>query len=509
MTSVIVVGSGAAGLAAALSARESGAEVTVLEATSTIGGTTALSSGAAWLPDNHLPLAAEDTPQRARTYLRALGRSDEYGYESADTAMSDRFVDEAPRVAEWLETKTPLRWATLPIPDCHGTLPGGYEVGRSLEPRPFRTAPQVADLVRAALPWRPPATLTELLTGKAAPELIEQRRQAGVHTAGQALVAALLTAAIDAGITIRTHARATRFLGVGVVVDGMSLDGRVVLATGGFERDEALVRRFLGGPVAGLAGAPGARGDGLRMAIDAGAALHNTAQAWWCPTIRIPGDAIDDEPVHRILLAERARPGSVLVNRDGHRFTNEAQSYHEVGRSLHPTEPSWLIVDAAYRRRHPIGPVRPDDPDPDWLQRACTLLELARLIDVPGDALAKTISRFNWAAAAGEDPDFDRGVNPYDGVMGDPGAVHPTLGPLYAPPFYAVPVRPGLGGTGGGPRTDPDGRVLSDDGTAVSGLYAAGNVAAGPFGSAYPGTGATIGQALVFGAQAGRAAAGD
>ncbi|WP_055616624.1 FAD-dependent oxidoreductase [Streptomyces phaeochromogenes] len=521
MTSVVVVGSGAAGLAAALSARESGAEVTVVEATPTIGGTTALSSGAAWLPDNHLPLAAEDSPQRARTYLSALGRSDENGHEyghgfghghgfgAADTAMSDRFVDEAPRVAEWLEMKTPLRWATLPVPDCHGTLPGGYGAGRSLEPRPFRAPPRVAALVRAALPWRSRATLTELLTGKAAPDLIEQRRQAGTHTAGQALVAALLTAAVDAGVTIRTHARATRFLGTGVAVDGTLLAGRVVLATGGFERDEVLVRRFLGGPIAGLTGAPGARGDGLRMAVAAGATLHNTGQAWWCPTIRIPGDAIDDEPVHRILLAERARPGAVLVDCDGHRFTNEARNYHEVGRSLHPTEPSWLIVDAAHRRRYPIGPVRPADPDPDWLQRACTLPELARLIDVPGDALAKTISRFNWAAAAGEDPDFDRGANPYDGVMGDPGAVHPTLGPLYAPPFYAVPVRPGLGGTSGGPRTDPDGRVLRDDGAAVPGLYAAGNVAAGPFGSAYPGTGATIGQALVFGAQAGRAAAGD
>lgn len=295
-------------------------------------------------------------------------------------------------------------------------------------------------------------------------------------------------------------------------VDGVPLAGRVVLATGGFERDEALVRRFLGGPVPGLAGAPGARGDGLRMAIAAGAELRNMSQAWWCPTIRIPDDAIDGEPVYRVLLAERARPGSVLVDRHGRRFTNEAQSYHEVGRSLHRSgatghgfrnaEPSWLIVDAAYRRRYPIAPVRP-------LRRGATLAELARLIDVPGRTLAKTISRFNQSAADGLDPDFDRGADPYDRVMGDPRAEHPTLGPLREPPFYALPVHLGLGGTSGGPRTDPDGRVLCDDGTAVPGLYAAGNVASSPFGSAYPGTGTTIGLALVSGVQAGRAAARD
>lgn len=450
MTSVIVVGSGAAGLAAALSAREAGAEVTMLEATSTIGGTAALSSGAAWLPNNHL--ATGDSPERARAYLHSL---------DGDPAMCDRFVDEAPRVARWLESSTPLRWQVLPVPDW---LPGGHGPGRSLEPQPLLPAADTAALVRAALPWRPPATLTEILTGQTPPD------RGHALTTGRALVTALLTAAVAAGVNIR-NARVTKLHRTGVEVDGEPLAGRVVLATGGFERDEALVRLFLGDPLPGPAGAPGARGDGLRMAIAAGAALRNTPEAWWCPTIRI-GDTVDGEPVHRILLVERGRPGVALVDRDGLRFTTETQSYHEVGRALRRSGPAWLVVDAAYRRGYAIGSVRPSDPDANWLRRGNTLAELARLIDVPGDMLAKTVAD-------------------------------------QEPPFYAVPVHLGVGGTSGGPHTDPDGRVLDDNGTAIQGLYAAGNVAAGPFGSTYPGTGATIGPALVFGAQAGRAAAGD
>jgi succinate dehydrogenase/fumarate reductase flavoprotein subunit len=483
MTSVIVIGSGAAGLAAALSAREAGAEVTVLEATQAIGGTTALSSGAVWLPNNHL--AANDSPEQAREYLRSF---------NGDPDLCDRFVEEAPRVSRWLEAKTPLWWEILPIPDCHG---GGHDPGRSLEPRPFRPTAEIDALVRAGLPWRPPATLSELVTGWIPPG------RDGTLTAGRALVAALLTAVIEAGVTIRTGTRVTRILSAGVEVDGAPLAGRVVLATGGFERDEALVRQFLGRTVPGLAGAPGARGDGLRMAIAAGAALRNTSDAWWCPTFRVPGDTIDGEPIHRVLLAERSRPGAVLIDRDGLRFTNEAQSYHEVGRTLRDSGPAWLVVDATYRRQYPIGPVGPGDPDPDWLRRGATLAELARLIDVPADTLTKAITWFNESAVDGRDPDFDRGTNAYDHVMGGP------LGPLREPPLYAVPVHLGLGGTSGGPRIDADGRVLGEDGAPVPGLYAAGNVAANPFGGAYPGTGATLGPALVFGVQAGRAAAGD
>ncbi|GAA2593684.1 FAD-dependent oxidoreductase [Streptomyces axinellae] len=514
MSSVIVVGSGAAGLAAALAAQEEGAEVTLLEAEATIGGTTALSSGVAWLPNSHLSAVAGggDNPGLVRTYLSHLDMGE------GDTGVLDRFLAEAPRVALWLERVTPLRWATVPLPDCYCDRPGANRGGgRSLEPRPLSLPPAgPAARVRPTPPWRPPATLTELLTGELTRELVERRELTGVLTSGQALVAALLGAAVRAGVTVRTSARATRLTGKGVEVDGQPLHGRVVLASGGFERDPALVEAHLGRPVRGLIGAPGARGDGLRMALSAGAALKNTSQAWWCPTIKASGDAVGGEPLYRMLLAERGRPGALMVDSLGRRFTNEAQSYHEVGRSLRDLgrrtdgdDRAWLVFDAVHRRRYPVGPLQPADPDPDWLPRGHTPAELADLIGVPGDALTGTVHRFNLGAEHGLDAVFGRGADEYDRAMGDSQAPDPTLGPLREPPFYALRVYPGVGGTSGGPRTDADGRVLRADGNAVPGLYGAGNAVASPFGSAYPGTGGTIGPALVLGAQAGRAAAGD
>ncbi|WP_331769087.1 FAD-dependent oxidoreductase (plasmid) [Embleya sp. NBC_00888] len=519
--SVIVVGSGAAGLAAALAAREAGAAVTVLEATTSVGGTTALSSGAVWVPGNHVRQSSAplDSADRAHRYLRSLAAGD------TDLAVCDRFVDAAPRVLRWLEDVTALRWSALPFPDCHSDLPGGAaEGGRSVEPQPLRAPASVTALVRPPLPWRLAATLTEMATGRISPEVVDERRRTGTATLGQALVAGLLAAAVAAGVEVRTSARAEGFVSDdrdgrgGVTAGGERLRGRVVLGSGGFERDPGLVAAFLRAPVRGVIGAPGARGDGLRMAISVGAALGNMAEAWWCPAMHAPGDSMEGEPLYRMLFAERARPGAIMVDAAGRRFANEAQNYNDLGRALTSFDssgfrfgrnPSWLVFDAPHRASYPVGPVLPGAPDPPWLARGETVAELAKHMDVPAETLAWTVERFNTAARDGSDPDFGRGTGAYDRAMGDRLAPHPTLRPLAEGPFYAVPVHAGLGGTKGGPRTDGDGRVLHIDGGPVPGLYAAGNAAASPFGYAYPGTGTTLGQALTFGALAGKAAATD
>ena len=515
---VVVVGSGVAGLSAALAAAEAGAAVTLLESTSTVGGTTALSGGVAWLPANDLAAAAgfPDTPEDARTYLRGLALGD------VDEELVDTFVAGAGDTASWVQRVTGHGWVALSYPDYHCGLPGGREGGRSLEPLPFTPTADVAARVRPALSWRLPMTQHEIIANTVNREVLTRRQDEGVLTMGAAVVGSLLAAVLRLGVDVRVEAPVASLRRdgnrvVGVMLDsGEAVDGAVVLCTGGFERDPSLARAFLRHPCPAPTGAPGATGGGLRMAMGAGAALGNMSEAWWCPAMAIPGEEIEGKPLHRLLLAERARPGSIMVDGRGQRFANEAQNYNDVGRSLHdfdpgafafPRDPSWLIVDNGYRAAYPIGPLMPGEPDPDWLVRADSVEELASAIDVEADRLGETVSAFNAAALLGEDPAFGRGRSAYDRFVGDRRLDQPNLRPLTQGPFFAVRVLPGTLGTKGGPRTDVDGRVRHVEGGVVEGLFAAGNAAASPLGMAYPGAGGTIGPALVFGRRAGTCAA--
>ena len=495
MRRVSVVGAGVAGLCAAFSAARAGARVTVHEAGDRIGGTTALSGGNAWFPANtHIP---DDSPELALAYLRALALGD------ADDELLQVFAREAGAAAERLERDTPVGWQSIPYADYHAEFEGGREQGgRTLEPVPIDPPPRVAAMVRDAPNVTAPVTYVELATGEIDREEVARRKERGTFTMGRALLAGLLEACLDAGVQVETGRR----------VQALPDADAVVLASGGFERDAQLARAFLRGPMLAPVGAPSARGDGLRLAIAAGAQLGSMSEAWWCPAAQIPGDTIDGEPMFRLILTERARPGCLLVNGRGVRFADEAQNYNDLGRALQnfeptsfsfPNVPAWLVFDGRYRATYRLGPLSRRDPDPDWLSRGDTLADLAGVIGVPADALAATVARFNDGAVRGEDPDFGRGSYPYDRFIGD-------LGPLEQSPYYAFRVLPGCLGTKGGPKTDDAGRVLSiADGRPIAGLYAAGNAAASPFGLAYPGAGGTIGPAVVFGLRAGEVAAGD
>jgi hypothetical protein len=495
MKTVAVIGSGAAGLAAAFAAAKSGARVTVYEQEDKIGGTTALSGGNAWLPAHEgLP---DDSPELALAYLRELSLGD------ADDELLQVFTRESGPAAARIQRETSLRLQPIPYCDYHAEREGGRpQGGRTLEPQPYDPSPEVSGLLRDAPNIAGPITYQELASGDINRDRLAERREKGTITLGRALLAGLLQACLDEGVEVRTSAR---------VRERPDADA-VILATGGFERDEELRRAFLRGPMLAPVGAPSARGDGLRIAIAAGAALGNMSEAWWCPSISVPGETIDGTPMFRLILTERARPGSLIVDGSGRRFVNEAQNYNDLGRTLQnfnpaeyrfPHVPAWLVFDNNYRTSYRLGPLGKRDPDPEWLAKGDTVAALADELSVDRDMLTDTVERFNDGAQRGEDHEFGRGSYPYDRFIGQ-------IGPLQEGPYYAVRVLPGCLSTKGGPRIDGEGRVLGiAGGHPIPGLYAAGNVSASAFGLAYPGAGGTLGPALVFGLRAGDAAATD
>lgn len=525
----VVLGSGAAGLSAALAAAIAGARVTVLEAADAIGGTTAMSGGVAWVPGN--PWAARagvaDSEEAGLEYLRRLDLGD------VDADLEVAYVRRAVGVFEAVERHTPLRWQHMSFPDYHADLPGGHPEGRGIEILPVSLGPTAVQRVRVD-PYRvPPSTLNEASVGQPGETELSDRVRTGTATRGCGLVASLAQALLEHGGEIRTSCRATRLrTGVngvqGVEAGNETHRGNVVVATGGFERNEQLVRAFLRGPLVGPASPPTNRGDGLLMGMAVGARLGNMSEAWWAPAMHVEGETIDGAPFYRILFTDCAQPGGILVDSNGCRFVDEAANYSDFGRAFHrfdagayafPSTTSWLIFDA--RRlgaRAFVGDtvwtLAPGEPgnapiadlaeELPWLIRAETIAALAEQIGVSPAHLGESVARFNEQAASKVDSDFGRGSFVYDRFSQGGAEVRPVSGP----PFYALRVVPGALGTKGGLKTDADGRVLrADTGNAIPGLFAAGNAAASPFGCAYPGPGATIGPAIVFGWSAGQAAA--
>jgi hypothetical protein len=257
------------------------------------------------------------------------------------------------------------------------------------------------------------------------------------------------------------------------------------------------------------------------MAMRAGADLANISEAWWAPTFQAPGDEAFGRPRAALLLRERTLPRSIMVNRLGRRFADEAASYNAFGAALHQLDtarldyanlPCWLVFDQGFVDRYGFHHTPPGGgAPPAWVARGDTAAALAAVLGIDAGAFTATIERWNAHAATSEDPDFGRGANAHDRWLGDPdrpGAAA-TIGALDEPPFYAVAVSSGCLGTKGGPRTDLDGRVLDTRGAVIPGLFAAGNVAAAPTGRAYGGAGGTLGPIFVFARRAGRAAAGD
>jgi 3-oxosteroid 1-dehydrogenase len=530
---VVVLGSGAAGLTAALAAAVDGAAVAVFEKADQVGGTSALSGAGIWIPGNQLAAAAgiADSRERGLEYLMSLSNG------MIIPELAEALIDGGPQLIDFLHEHTEIRLQLVAgYPDYHPEHPGGLPAGgRTLEPGLVSLA-GLAEW-RDRIAGEPRRTmLTEMPlgggTGVVAPQVLAGREQAQLEAQGRALVGGLLQAGLDRGVRVRTGARAVRLLTEDGTVRGVALEtpdgaqsvqaGAVILATGGFEYDAALVRDFLRGPLTRGAGAASNTGDGLRMAMRIGAQLGNMREAWWSPVILLPGHRPDGGRNSLLSSRERALPGAIMVNRYGRRFANEAANYNAFGGAFHhldesrleyPNVPAYLIFAQSTADRFGVFGGAPGAAVPEWVSRAGTLGELAGQLGLPADALQATVERFNAHARAGADPDFTRGRSAFDrfpgGRMTDPGSPFATLGPLESGPFYAAEVISSALGTKGGPRTDRDGRVLDVDGDVIRGLYAAGNVMASPSGMVYGGAGATLVIAGVWGLYTGRAAVRD
>jgi 3-oxosteroid 1-dehydrogenase len=541
---VVVIGSGAAGMTAALTAARQGMSCVVVEKAGTFGGSAARSGAGIWIPNNSVILAAgvPDTPAKAAAYLSAVVGPD----VPADRQRA--FLAHGPAMLSLVMANSPLRFRFMDgYSDYYPELPGGLPNGRSIEPDQLDGNVLGAELAHLNPPYlQVPAGMVVFSTdykwislaavnakgAAVAAECLARGTAAALRgekplTMGQSLAAGLRAGLMSAGVPVWLNHPLTELYvengavrGAVVTRDGAPALVRarrgVIVGSGGFEHNAAMRDRYQRQPI-GTEWTVGARentGDGIRAGQRLGAATALMDDAWWGPAIPLP-----DQPY--FCLAERTLPGGLLVNAAGARFVNEAAPYSDVVHTMYernpadPDIPAWLIVDQNYRNRYLFKDVLPALPLPDaWYDsgaahKAWTLDALATSIGVPAGALRTTVQRFNALALSGEDPDFHRGDSAYDHYYTDPSVLpNSCLAPLWLPPYHAFRIVPGDLGTKGGLLTDARARVLREDGSVIPGLYAAGNASAAVMGHSYAGAGSTIGPAMTFGYIAARDIAG-
>jgi 3-oxosteroid 1-dehydrogenase len=534
VTDVVVVGSGAAGMTAALAAAVAGAKVTVIERAPVFGGTTAVSGGGMWLPRNAAgaALGIEDTEEAVRTYLNRVS----FGRTAED--VLEAFIKGAPATHDFIVGNSPVKLDGTHVADYLTNLPGAKNEGRQVAPGLYDTnrLGDWKDKVRLG-PW--PTTIV-FITQKEKETLDDiakvgrERIEAGIAGRGRGLVAGLLEAGLERGAEYLNNTRlvglsttAGRVTGVEVLDGGRhsQIQARrgVILASGGFEWNRSMWRSLIGVPFDGPMSPPFNEGDGLAAAARVGAKLGSLNDVWWMPSIQVPGEMYDGRPRYRS-ARNRGLPHGIVVNRHGQRFGNESMNYNDFGKlqvafDPHPYEfvnaRAFHIFDQTHYEKYPMLESA-DDPIPDWPASAPTISALAEKLGIDTDGLERQVDEFNRNAEQGVDPVFHRGEARWERKLyswerfkvDDPfGPDNPAVAPVISPPFYGAELKIGCFGTKGGVVINADGQAIDWNDQPIPGLYACGNVAASVFGPAYPGGGSTLGPATVFGYLAGTTAA--
>jgi len=530
-TDIAIIGSGAGGLCAALTAGAAGAKALVIEKQSMIGGNSALSGGTMWIPGNAL-MREEGISDSEEDGLKYLNSCIEDVGPATSPARIAAYVKQGPPMIDFLRQLGIRMNRVKNYADYYSEMPGGNTLGRALQCDVFNLnklgsyatrvpnlAPVIGyveefpELSLVFQTWHGFSTFARVFIRTAWARFTRRPMAAN----GSALIGRLLHACLNSKIELWTESPVTdlvvensRVTGVKVLHEGQEIIVRaqrgVLIASGGFAHNLEMRKRYGRQPASTdwTFANPGETGDIVEMAMRLGAATDLMNEAIWIPMTLSPAG-----PMY--LEYERGKPFSLIIDGEGNRYIDEGCSYMTFGQVMFDrhqkcnTIPSWLILDSRHRNRYTFGMQLPGRTPKEWLssgfmKRAQSIRELASLCGVDPDALEKTVQRFNQFAATGTDEEFHRGDTRFSRHFGDPShGPNPALGAVERPPFYAVAVYPGDLGTFGGILADEHARVLRDDGSVIDGLYATGNATAPVMGRIYPCTGASIASTMIFG----------
>nr|WP_054549475.1 FAD-dependent oxidoreductase [Lysinibacillus sphaericus] len=532
---VVVVGSGAAGLTAGLTAKLQGMKSLVIEKTDRYGGASAISGGALWIPNNHIIKGSgvPDTHELARQYLDStIG-------DRVPEELKETYITRGPEMLRFLYNKTKhMRFQYAKgYSDYYPEKPGGLSQGRSIEPLIFdltKMGSLANSMRRATLStkgftmnsyeFHKVNMITRTRKGKTTAlklgaRLVKSKVTKSDPVAlGEALIARLRLSLAEANgeLWLSTAFKdfimgKGRVIGIIVERDGQELKIEakkgVVLSSGGFSHNQTLREKYLPSPTnaAWTSSPEGQTGDILEPSVKIGATLDLMDKVWGAPSV------IDPQGHPFFLVADRGVPNMIVVDSAGQRFVNEAAPYHEFVDTMYKHQevtqqavPSWILIDASAKSRYIFTGLFPGQAFPkSWFEHgvaksAETIEELAKQMEVPAENLVATVNRFNDFARNGHDDDFYRGDSAYDNYYGDPTLPNPNLAEIKKAPFYALRLYPGDIGTKGGLVVDEYARVIKENGEPIEGLYASGNCSASIMGETYPGPGATIGPGMTL-----------